>query len=114
RLLGAEELKEGVTSWIQLELREPLLAVRGDRYILRRPSPSETLGGGIIVDHQPKGRHKRFDDTVLKSLEALSHGSPAEVFLEAATALGIAPIKEVKTKSRLDAKQSEKALDELI
>lgn len=114
RLLGTEELKAGETSWIQLELREPLLAVRGDRYILRRPSPSETLGGGIIVDHQPKGRHKRFDDTVLKSLEALSHGSPAEVFLEAATALGIAPIKEVKTKSRLDAKQSEKALDELI
>ncbi|HCR70866.1 MAG TPA: selenocysteine-specific translation elongation factor [Anaerolineae bacterium] len=114
RLLGTEELKAGEIGWIQLELREPILAVRGDRYILRRPSPSETLGGGIIVDHQPKGRHKRFDDTVLKSLESLSHGSPAEVLLEAASALGIASIKEVKSKSRLDSEQFETALDELI
>ncbi|MBL8100488.1 MAG: selenocysteine-specific translation elongation factor [Anaerolineales bacterium] len=114
RLLGTEELKAGETGWIQLELREPILAVRGDRYILRRPSPSETLGGGTVVDHQPKGRHKRFDEDVLKSLEALSHGSPAEVLLEATSALGIAPIKEVKAKSRLDAEQFEKAFNELI
>ena len=105
RLLGTEELKAAETGWIQLELREPILAVRGDRYILRRPSPSETLGGGIIVDHQPKGRHKRFDEDVLKSLEALSHGSSAEVLLEAASALGIASIKDVKSKSRLDSEQ---------
>jgi selenocysteine-specific elongation factor len=114
RLLGTEELKAGEIGWIQLELREPILAVRGDRYILRRPSPSETLGGGIIVDHQPKGRHKRFDENVLKSLESLSHGSPAEILLEATSALGIASIKEVKSKSRLDAEQFEKALEELI
>ncbi|HRJ75034.1 MAG TPA: selenocysteine-specific translation elongation factor, partial [Anaerolineales bacterium] len=114
RLLGTEELKAAETGWIQLELREPILAVRGDRYILRRPSPSETLGGGIIVDHQPKGRHKRFDEDVLKSLEALSHGSSAEVLLEAASALGIASIKDVKSKSRLDSEQFETALDELI
>ncbi len=114
RLLGTEELKAAETGWIQLELREPILAVRDDRYILRRPSPSETLGGGIIVDHQPKGRHKRFDEDVLKSLEALSHGSPAEVLLEAASALGIASIKDVTSKSRLDSEQFETAIDELI
>jgi selenocysteine-specific elongation factor len=58
--------------------------VRGDRYILRRPSPGETLGGGVVIDHQPKGRHKRFDADVLKSLEALAQGSPADVLFEAA------------------------------
>jgi selenocysteine-specific elongation factor len=114
RLLGTEELKAGETGWIQLELREPILAVRGDKYILRRPSPSETLGGGIIIDHQPKGRHKRFDDNVLKSLESLSHGSPAEVLLEASSALGVASIKEVKSKSRLNSEEFQRALDELI
>ena len=55
RLLGTEELNRGEEGWIQLELRDPVVAVRGDRYILRRPSPGETLGGGVIVDHQPKG-----------------------------------------------------------
>jgi selenocysteine-specific elongation factor len=88
--------------------------VRGDRYILRRPSPGETLGGGVIVDHQPKGRHKRFDENVLKSLEALSQGTPADVLLEAALALNMASIKEVIAKSRLEDARAETALKELL
>jgi selenocysteine-specific elongation factor len=81
---------------------------------LRRPSPSETLGGGVIVDHQPKGRHKRFDGNVLRSLESLAQGSPADVLLEAALALNIASIKEVVAKSRLESANAQIALDELI
>ena len=46
RLLGSEELLPGEEGWLQLELDEPVVAIRGDRYILRRPSPGETLGGG--------------------------------------------------------------------
>nr|MDQ3007475.1 SelB C-terminal domain-containing protein [Chloroflexota bacterium] len=114
RLLGTEELNPGEEAWIQLELREPVVAVRGDRYILRRPSPGETLGGGIIVDHHPKGRHKRFDEEILKSLDALAHGSPADVLLEAAMALNAAPITEIVTRSRLDSINAEVALNELL
>lgn len=114
RLLGTEELIAGEEGWIQLELREPLVTVHGDRYILRRPSPSETLGGGAVIDHQPKGRHKRFDKSVLKSLEALAQGSPAEVLLEAALSLNAAPLKEIVAKSRLDASRADAALKELI
>jgi selenocysteine-specific elongation factor len=112
RLLGIEELHPGEEAWIQLELREPMVTVRGDRYILRRPSPGETLGGGVIVDPQPKGRHKRFDESVLKSLESLSQGTPADILLEAALALNIASIKEVVTRSRLEAANAESALQE--
>jgi len=114
RLLGTDSLNPGEEGWIQLELREPLVAVRGDRYILRRPSPSETLGGGTIVDHQPKGRHKRFDEKVLKSLSSLAQGSPADVLLEAALAFHAAGIKEIVAKSRLAAPQAEDALGELM
>jgi len=53
RLLGVEQLNPGEQGWLQLELREPVVAVRGDHYILRRPSPSETLGGGIVVEPSP-------------------------------------------------------------
>ena len=113
RLLGTETLKAGEEGWIQLELRDPLVTVRGDRYILRRPSPSETLGGGVVIDHQPKGRHKRFDENVLKSLESLAQGSPTDVLMEAALALNIAPIKEIVTKSRLDATTAKTALEEV-
>jgi len=114
RILGTEELNPNEEGWIQLELREPIVAVRGDRYILRRPSPSETLGGGVIIDHQPKGRHKRFDEGVIRSLESLAQGTPADVLLEAAMAVNIAPIKEIVTRSRLEAIPANEALKELI
>jgi len=54
RVLGVETIHPGEEGWLQLELRDPVVAVRGDRYILRRPSPGETLGGGVIVcDRRP-------------------------------------------------------------
>lgn len=114
RLLGTEELPPGEEGWIQLELRQPIVAVRGDRYILRRPSPGETLGGGVIVDHQPKGRHKRFDETVLRSLESLSQGTPADILLEAALALHLATAKEIAVRSRLEPASAQTALTELL
>ena len=114
RLLGMEELNPGEEGWIQLELRDPIVAVRGDRYILRRPSPGETLGGGVIVDHNPKGRHKRFDEKVLKSLESLLKGSPADILLEAAMTVNAATIREIAGKSRLEPADAETALKELL
>jgi len=114
RLLGTEELAPGEEGWIQLELRDPVVTVRGDRYILRRPSPGETLGGGVIVDHQPKGRHKRMDESVLKSLALLSQGSPADVLLEASLAAQAAPIKEIVARSRLESAPATEALTELV
>ena len=112
RLLGIEALNPGEEGWIQLELRDPVVAVRGDRYILRRPSPGETLGGGVIVDHQPKGRHKRFDKKVLQSLASLAAGSPADVLFEAALALNAASAKEIVSRSRLEAEPAAQALQE--
>jgi selenocysteine-specific elongation factor len=114
RLLGTEELAPGEEGWIQLELRDPVVTVRGDHYIVRRPSPAETLGGGTIVDHQPKGRHKRFDDEVLKSLASLSKGTPAEILFEAAIAMNAAPIKDIVTRSRLETSAAELAVQELL
>ena len=114
RLLGTEELKPGAEGWIQLELHEPVVAVRGDRYILRRPSPGETLGGGLIVDHQPKGRHKRFDENVLKSLQLLIQGTPTDVLFETAMVLNASPIKDVIAQTRLETSSAETALHELL
>ncbi len=114
RLLGVEQMQPGEQGWLQLELREPEIAVRGDRYILRRPSPGETLGGGIIVDPQPTRRHKRFDADVLERLEALRMGTPADVLLQASLAIGAAPLAQVVNRSRLTREQAELALAELL
>jgi len=114
RLLDAEEREPGQEGWIQVELRDPIVAVRGDKYILRRPSPSETLGGGIIVDAQPKNRHKRFDNEILKSLSSLAKGSPTDVLFEAALALQAAPADEIIQRSGLEAETAKDALKELL
>ena len=114
RLLGTEELKPGEEGWLQLELKDPVVAVRGDRYILRRPSPGETLGGGLIVDPHPAGRHKRFDPQVLQRVESLRVGSPAEVLLQASLASGPTSAKEIVTRARLTPEQAASALQELL
>lgn len=114
RLLGVEQLQPGELGWLQLELRDPVVAVRGDHYILRRPSPGETLGGGTVIDPSPKYRHKRFDPEILRQLESLRQGSPADVLLQASLALGIAPLAQVVVRSRLEKEQAELAIAELL
>ncbi len=113
RLLGSDELLPAEEGWLQLELDDPVIAIRGDRYILRRPSPGETLGGGTVVDPHPKGRHKRFSEQELANLEALSHGTPAEVLLQSLIALGITPLQEVIARSNLDPASAARAVQEL-
>ena len=114
RLLGAEILDPGEEAWIQLELRDPIVTVRGDRYILRRPSPAETLGGGMVVDHQPKSRHKRFDEAVLDKLSSLAEGSPADVLYEACLANGADTLRNLIQIARLEEKDAQEAVEELF
>ena len=113
RLLGLESLQPGGEAWLQLELRAPVLAARGDRFILRRPSPGETLGGGTVVDPHPKARHKRFDESVLQALENMEQGTPSEMLLQAALALGPAPTREIIARSRLEPSVAGAVLNEL-
>jgi selenocysteine-specific elongation factor len=113
RLLGVEELDPGEEAFLQLELENPIVAIRGDRYILRRPSPGETLGGGEVIDSQARYRHKRFSQDVLERLEAISQGTPAEILLESFNGTGIAPFQEVVSRSNLESTTLSKAFKEL-
>jgi selenocysteine-specific elongation factor len=114
RLLGTEALLPGEEGWLQLELSQPVVAMRGDRYILRRPSPGETLGGGSIVDPHPNRRHKRFANETLARLKTLAQGSPAEILQQAMFALGVAPLQAVIDRSNLEKESALKAFDELL
>ena len=114
RLLGVDSLDPGSTGWLQLELRSPVIAIHGDHFILRRPSPSETLGGGTVIDPLPQKRHKRFDGAVLKALECMAQGSPSEVLLQTCLALGPALVKDVVSRSRLEEGAARSAYQELL
>lgn len=114
RLLGSDELKPGEEGWIQLEPAHPVVAVRGDRFILRRPSPGETLGGGMVADAQPARRHKRYDSAVLHRLAMAIQGSPAELLLQACVTLGICPVKDALQQAHLADEQGATALQDLL
>lgn len=107
RLIGSEALAPGERGWLQLEMPRPVVAARGDRYILRRPSPGETIGGGVVLDPAPKRRYKRFSTTVLKRLQALEQGSPEEVLMQALITLGSAPFGEVQKAANMEPAQAE-------
>jgi selenocysteine-specific elongation factor len=81
-LLDRDELAPGESGWAQLRLARPLVAAWGDRFILRTPSPSQTVGGGSVVEPWAR-RHKRRDPATLIRLEALGQGNPEEVALAA-------------------------------
>jgi selenocysteine-specific elongation factor len=112
--LGSDELLPGEEGWLQLELDEPVVATREDRYILRRPSPGETLGGGTVVDPHPKKRHKRFSEQELSNLATLARGTPGEILVQAMLALGIASLQDVINRSNLDPNLANIAAQELI
>jgi len=114
RLLGVDELIPGQETWLQLELAEPVVAMRNDRYILRRPSPGETLGGGVVVDPQPKKRHKRFSEETLSQLEALTKGTPVELLSQAITVLGEASFQDLISRSNLDSATAKQAVQEML
>ncbi len=114
RLLGSDELSPGETGWLQLELSSPVIAIRGDHYILRRPSPGETLGGGMVIDPFPLRRHKRFFEDTISNLEALSRGTPSDILQQALFALGTAPLKDVVARSNLDIATAQLAIRELV
>jgi selenocysteine-specific elongation factor len=81
-LLDRTEIAPGEIGWLQLRLERPIAVARGDRYILRQPSPSRTLGGGRVVDTQPP-RHRRFRPEVIAALESLARGTPADLLRRA-------------------------------
>ncbi len=83
-LLDREALEPGSDALVQLRLREPIAVRKGDRFIVRRPSPSETIGGGDVIDAAPP-KHRRFRDDIVTALETLEQGSPAEIVLHALT-----------------------------
>ena len=112
-LLDRERLDPGESAWVQLRFRAPIAVLRSDRFIVRRPSPSETLGGGEIIDPNPP-RHRRFRPETIAALETLAAGAPDEVLLQALEQRPI-EIKELAAGAAgLSPQQVDEALAQLI
>jgi len=113
RVLGAKAIEPGEEGWVQLVLARPMALLAHDRFIIRQPSPSLTIGGGTVVDPHPRRRHKRFRAQVIERLEALALGTPQEVLL---TALEEGPqeMGRLVKDSHLEPEVVEEALKRLL
>ncbi|MBG0771433.1 MAG: selenocysteine-specific translation elongation factor, partial [Anaerolineaceae bacterium] len=114
RLLGVKELKPGEEGFLQLMLQHPVVALRQDRFILRRPSPAETIGGGQVVDPHPKRRHKRFNETKLEELAQMMVGTPEEILMQSARQSGAISRGKLVEVSGLEPGQAQTAIDALF
>ncbi|HSM25946.1 MAG TPA: selenocysteine-specific translation elongation factor [Anaerolineaceae bacterium] len=102
RVLGKDEILPGEEGWVQIEPVTPVVGIRGDRFIIRIPSPGETIGGGLIVNPNPRRRHKRFSTSIIKQLEAYLKGTPQDIFLQAVQDDGVGTLEYFSKKAKLD------------
>ncbi len=99
RLLDVERLAAGEEGWVQLLLSDPLPAVKGDFFVIR--SSEDTLGGGQIVDPNPRRRYRRFDDDVMERLMTLDQGTGGDIIVSIAEQWGPCGLTTLSQRTNL-------------
>jgi len=115
RLLGVQQLAPGESGWLQLRLSQPVALDKGDRFILRYPSPGQTIGGGEVVDAHPPHRWRRFKPDIIERLETLAAGTPDELVEQAldASVAGLS-VAELAGQTSMSQDEAAQALDVLL
>lgn len=72
-LLGQDTLAPGETAYAQLRLDAPAFCLHDDAFIIRRFSPTITIGGGRVLHPNPS-KHKSTDGRTLAALKELDRG----------------------------------------
>jgi selenocysteine-specific elongation factor len=81
-LFDGDELEPGDSALAQIRLEEPIVAARGDRFVVRWYSPIRTAGGGHLLEVGGRKR-RRSDASAVDDLERLESGSDADRLLGA-------------------------------
>jgi selenocysteine-specific elongation factor len=77
-IFSGKPLQPGQSTFAQLRLRDPLLVLPGDRFIIRQFSPVVTIGGGTVMDAAPPVKGVPADQTI-RFLETISRSTPPEI-----------------------------------
>ncbi len=84
----SDTIPPGSDLFAQLRLEAPLPCLPGDRFVIRRPSPVETLGGGTILDPWAVKIRRRDRERAAQELARLAAGD-RHVLLERAGDAGL-------------------------
>ena len=112
-LLDQQELAPGQEGFAQILLEEPVVAVPGDRFVLRFYSPAHTIAGGKILG-VAEFKQKRFKENVLAQMRMKDQGDPLDLLEKEM----IEPRTDTDLAARLhvcatELEESLKALEEL-
>jgi selenocysteine-specific elongation factor len=91
-LLDRAELAPGETAFARFRLEAPLVALPGDRFVVRSYSPIVTIGGGTLLDVDPP-RFKRKAPALVAHLTLLQTGGPEVVLEEHVRHVGAAGVR---------------------
>jgi selenocysteine-specific elongation factor len=94
----------------QLRLEEDIVTKRGDRFIIRRPSPQETIGGGWVID--PRGNKYRYGEKTIEELEKKKVGTPFERLTAALMEAKSLSLQELIKRTSLDEETVKSQLDQ--
>lgn len=113
--LGCETISPGEEGYLQLRLEDSIVCKPGDRLILRTYSPMVTLGGGIVLDPATI-KHKRFDEEVIKRLEAKETSDSSDLISDLINngEKNFLTINEILAGLKIDKKEAEEKIEELL
>ena len=111
RLLDSNGLVAGQEGWVQILLEEPLPVVKGDFFVIR--SSEDTLGGGQIVDPNPRRRYRRFDDDVVERMMTLDQGTGQDIIISVAEQWGPCDLTDLSQRTNLPREEVSERVAEL-
>jgi selenocysteine-specific elongation factor len=113
-LLERGALQPGLEALAQLRLERPVVAVHGDRFVIRRYSPTQTIGGGMVLDAAPpRGRRRA---SAAAAVGAVDRSGPVALLLNAVTERGHAglPLAAAASAAGLPAEAAARARTEAV
>jgi selenocysteine-specific elongation factor len=113
-LLQQSSLTPGQSAFAHFRLRDPILLLAGDRFIIRQLSPVFTIGGGVVLDplvHRPTVR----DTGRVEHLQTLQQNDPATTLasLVNRSPFGLS-MREIVARTTWNEKQIHDAAQSLI
>ncbi|WP_353683715.1 selenocysteine-specific translation elongation factor [Thermodesulfovibrio sp. 3907-1M] len=113
KLFNKAEILPEEEAFAYVKLQEPIVAMAQDKFIFRRFSPLETLGGGIVLDPQPPRKKKEIQPEHLELLSGGKLSEKIEVKIKRKAFSGIS-MSELEGWINADLKEIKKAIDELL
>ena len=81
RPIGVRTIEPGQEAYVHFSLEKDAAARRLDPFVIRQYSPPHTIGGGVILDANPRP-YRRKDPALLERLQSLEKEDPEELVRE--------------------------------